>query len=117
MVPDDRRRRRTGRVSGPALLLGLADFVVMTERSYAFVNGPVMVEEFTGVGVDNDELGGPANLARYTGVASVVVADRDAAVESPPRSCSPTSPTTSTSSRRCGRATIRPTDSAPRRAS
>ena len=36
-------------VSGPALLLGVADLVVMTEASYAFVNGPVMVEEFTGV--------------------------------------------------------------------
>ena len=28
-------------VSGPALLIGLADFVVMTEESYAFVSGPV----------------------------------------------------------------------------
>ncbi|MGH9272604.1 MAG: acyl-CoA carboxylase subunit beta [Ilumatobacteraceae bacterium] len=48
-------------VSGPALLLGVADLVVMSETSYAFVNGPVMVEEFTGV-------------------PSLVVADRDAAV-------------------------------------
>ena len=39
-------------VSGPALLLGLADLAVMTENSYAFVNGPVMVEQFTGVGID-----------------------------------------------------------------
>ena len=45
-------------VSGPALLLGLADFTIMTEASYAFVNGPVMVEQFTGVGIDIDELGG-----------------------------------------------------------
>ena len=35
-------------VSGPALLLGIADLVVMTADSYAFVNGPVMVAEFTG---------------------------------------------------------------------
>ncbi|MGI9644166.1 MAG: carboxyl transferase domain-containing protein, partial [Ilumatobacteraceae bacterium] len=67
-------------VSGPALLLGLADFTVMTEASYAFVNGPVMVEQFTGVGIANDELGGAANHARYTGVPAAVVADREAAV-------------------------------------
>ena len=38
-------------VSGPALLLGIADFTIMTDRSSAFVNGPVMVEEFTGVAI------------------------------------------------------------------
>jgi len=32
----------------------------MTEASYAFVNGPVMVAEFTGVHVTTDELGGAA---------------------------------------------------------
>jgi acetyl-CoA carboxylase carboxyltransferase component len=68
-------------VSGPALLLGLADFTVMTERSHAFVNGPLMVEQFTGVGISTDELGGAANHARYTGVPATVVADRAAAVE------------------------------------
>ncbi|WP_051062709.1 acyl-CoA carboxylase subunit beta [Ilumatobacter nonamiensis] len=66
-------------VSGPALLLGLADFTIMTERSSAFVNGPVMVEEFTGVAMDVDELGGSATHARYTGVATFVVPDRAAA--------------------------------------
>ena len=68
-------------VSGPALLLGLADFTIMTAPSYAFVNGPVMVEEFTGIGIDVDELGGATTHARYTGVATMVVADRDAAIE------------------------------------
>ncbi len=68
-------------VSGPALLLGIADFTIMTERSYAFVNGPAMVEEFTGVGIGTDELGGAANHARYTGVPALVVADRAAAVD------------------------------------
>ena len=68
-------------VSGPALLLGVADLVVMTEDSYAFVNGPVMVEEFTGVRVTTDELGGSGELARHTGVPSLVVPTRDAAVE------------------------------------
>jgi acetyl-CoA carboxylase carboxyltransferase component len=68
-------------VSGPALLLGLADLTVMTSSSYAFVNGPTMVEEYTGIGIDIEELGGAANHARYTGVASMVVADRAAAVD------------------------------------
>lgn len=66
-------------VSGPALLLGVADLVVMTESSYAFVNGPVMVAEFTGVQISADELGGADHLARNTGVPSLVVADREAA--------------------------------------
>ena len=68
-------------VSGPALLLGLADLVVMTDDSYAFVNGPVMVEQFTGVDIGIDELGGAGNHARYTGVASAVVSDRAAAID------------------------------------
>jgi acetyl-CoA carboxylase carboxyltransferase component len=67
-------------VSGPALLLGIADLVVMTAESYAFVNGPVMVAEYTGVQITTDELGGAAHLASNTGVPSVIVADRAAAV-------------------------------------
>jgi acetyl-CoA carboxylase carboxyltransferase component len=62
-------------VSGPALLLGLADFVIMTRDSYAFVSGPAMVAEFTGVMIDSDELGGAVTLARHSGAASLVVAD------------------------------------------
>jgi acetyl-CoA carboxylase carboxyltransferase component len=68
-------------VSGPALLLGLSDLTVMTADSYAFVNGPTMVEEFTGVGISVEELGGAANHGRYTGVATMVVPDRAAAIE------------------------------------
>ena len=68
-------------VSGPALLLGVADLVVMTAASYAFVNGPVMVADFTGVHISADELGGAGELARHTGVPSVVVASRGAAVD------------------------------------
>ncbi|MFM2183536.1 MAG: putative propionyl-CoA carboxylase beta chain [Actinomycetota bacterium] len=67
-------------VSGPALLLGIADHVVMTERAYAFVSGPAMVAEFTGVVIDSDELGGAATHARYSGAASLVAPDLDAAV-------------------------------------
>lgn len=68
-------------VSGPALLIGLADFVVMTEDSYAFVSGPTMVEEFTGIAVSTDELGGPGAHARQSGAATVVVADTAAALD------------------------------------
>ena len=68
-------------VSGPALLLGLADHVVMTEEAYAFVSGPTMVAEFTGVAIDADELGGAASHARYTGAATLVAADLPGAVE------------------------------------
>ncbi len=62
-------------VSGPALLLGLADFVIMTESSYAFVTGPHMVRQFTGQPVSTTELGGASLHARITGVASTIVAD------------------------------------------
>ncbi|MFM7537499.1 MAG: acyl-CoA carboxylase subunit beta [Acidimicrobiales bacterium] len=68
-------------VSGPALLLGLADHVVMTDAAYAFVSGPTMVAEFTGIHVDIDELGGAAVHARHSGIASLVVAGRDAALD------------------------------------
>ena len=68
-------------VSGPALLLGVADFVVLTEQAYAFVSGPSMVAEFTGVVVDNEELGGPTAHARQSGLAAVVAPDRHAAME------------------------------------
>ena len=67
-------------VSGPALLLGLADQVVMTEEAYAFVSGPAMVRQFTGVPISTDALGGPSAHARASGVASLLVADRDAAL-------------------------------------
>ena len=66
-------------VSGPALLLGLADQVVMTEEAYAFVSGPRMVETFTGEAVEAMELGGAGIHASMTGVAALVVADISAA--------------------------------------
>lgn len=68
-------------VSGPALLLGIADHVVMVEGSYAFVSGPTMVTEFTGVAIDNEELGGASAHARYSGAATLVAADMEGAVE------------------------------------
>ena len=66
-------------VSGPALLLGLADQVVMTEQAYAFVSGPAMVRDFTGEDVSNRSLGGAGVHARQTGVAALVVPDGAAA--------------------------------------
>lgn len=68
-------------VSGPALLLGLADQVVMTEDAYAFVSGPRMVETFTGEVMDSVELGGAGVHASGTGVAALVVPDREAALD------------------------------------
>jgi len=68
-------------LSGPALLLGLADQVVMTADAYAFVSGPRMVSDITGVNVGIDELGGAAVHAAHTGLASLVATDVDAALE------------------------------------
>ena len=60
-------------VSGPALLLGLADIVIMTETSYAFVSGPQMAEMFTGVEVTNDDLGGARLHDKTSGVSHFTV--------------------------------------------
>jgi len=65
-------------VSGPALLLGLVDFTIMTNNGYAFVNGPVMVRQFTGIDITKDELGNAASLERNAGLPIAVVADREA---------------------------------------
>jgi acetyl-CoA carboxylase carboxyltransferase component len=68
-------------VSGPALVLGLADQVVMTADAYAFVSGPRMVSDITGVSVAPDELGGTGVHASSTGLASLVATDPDTALE------------------------------------
>jgi len=65
-------------VSGPALLLGLVDFTIMTRNGYAFVNGPVMVRQFTGIDITKDELGNADSLERNAGLPIAVVADRAA---------------------------------------
>ena len=66
-------------LSGPALLLGVADVAVMVADGFAFVSGPAMVEQFTGVPVAAEDLGGSTVHAARSGVASLVVADIDAA--------------------------------------
>ena len=63
-------------VSGPALLLGLADHVLMDAESYAFVTGPTMVTEFTGVPIDNESLGGATTHAKSSGTSTLIVNDR-----------------------------------------
>ena len=67
-------------VSGPALLLGIADVVVMTEEATAYVSGPGAVEELTGVRVSREVLGGRAVHAVRTGVAALVAGDEESAV-------------------------------------
>lgn len=68
-------------VSGPALLLGIVDHVIMTRAAYAFVSGPTMVAEFTGIQIDNDELGGAGIHSRHSGSVTAVVDDLASAVE------------------------------------
>jgi acetyl-CoA carboxylase carboxyltransferase component len=62
-------------VGGPALLLGLADHVVMTGEAYAYVNGPRAAASFTGVETSHVDLGGADMHANRSGVASMVVLD------------------------------------------
>ena len=66
-------------VSGPALLLGISDISIMTVDSYAFVSGPTMVKQFTGVGISKEELGGFDSHDSKSGVADFIVQDMDAA--------------------------------------
>jgi acetyl-CoA carboxylase carboxyltransferase component len=66
-------------VSGPALLLGLVDHVVMTADAFAYVSGPDSVVEFTGIDVSRVALGGAAMHDRRSGVATFVVDDEAAA--------------------------------------
>jgi acetyl-CoA carboxylase carboxyltransferase component len=68
-------------LSGPALLLGMADAVIMTPASLSYLSGPAAVEEVTGFAVRPEELGGPAVHASRSGLATLVVSDDGAAVE------------------------------------
>jgi acetyl-CoA carboxylase carboxyltransferase component len=62
-------------VSGPALVLGLVDQVVMTSDAFAYVTGPETTSEFTGVPVSHVDLGGAGVHDLRSGVAAVVVDD------------------------------------------
>jgi acetyl-CoA carboxylase carboxyltransferase component len=67
-------------VSGPALLLGLSDLVVMSSEAVAFVSGPQMVSEFTGITVGIGELGGAVVHATASGLCAVQSDDVDGTV-------------------------------------
>ncbi|HET7486435.1 MAG TPA: carboxyl transferase domain-containing protein [Acidimicrobiales bacterium] len=67
-------------LSGPALLLGLADIVVVTADAYAYVSGPAAVNGFTGQEVTHDTLGGATVHGVRTGVAWAEAADEDDAL-------------------------------------
>lgn len=62
-------------LAGPALMLGLADHVVMTADAYAYLSGPQAVASFTGAITDHVALGGSEVHDRRTGLVSVMVAD------------------------------------------
>jgi acetyl-CoA carboxylase carboxyltransferase component len=68
-------------VSGPALLLGMADIVVVTDEAFAYVVGPQAVADFTGERLTAAALGGPGALSRSSGVAAAVVHDEAAALD------------------------------------
>lgn len=68
-------------LSGPSLLLGLADVVVMTPDATAYVVGPDTVEQITGQRLSPADLGGATVHAKHTGVAAAVLPDEDAALE------------------------------------
>jgi acetyl-CoA carboxylase carboxyltransferase component len=66
-------------VSGPALLLGLADHVVMTADASAYVSGPDTVTAFTGEPTTRESLGGAEVHRTRSGLATLVVDDEDEA--------------------------------------
>jgi acetyl-CoA carboxylase carboxyltransferase component len=67
-------------VSGPALLLGVADLVAMTSDAFAYVSGPDAVASWTGQEFTPRQLGGAAVHGRNTGVATFLMADEEAAL-------------------------------------
>jgi acetyl-CoA carboxylase carboxyltransferase component len=71
-------------LSGPALLLGLADLVAMTTDAYAYVSGPEAVAGWTGRRLEPRDLGGSGVHARMSGVATFVTdneSDAEAAID------------------------------------
>lgn len=68
-------------LSGPALILGLADVVIATPEALSYLVGPDGVAEFTGENVTAAALGGAAVLRRRNGVAALGAADADDGLE------------------------------------
>jgi len=67
-------------VSGPALLLGLADIVVLTADAFAYVSGPAAVRGFTGVVTTHASLGGAHVHDLRSGVATLTAVDEEDAI-------------------------------------
>jgi acetyl-CoA carboxylase carboxyltransferase component len=68
-------------LSGPALLLGLADLAVMTPEAVAYVSGPGAVAQVTAVELSAEALGGAAVHARTTGVGALMASGEVGALE------------------------------------
>jgi acetyl-CoA carboxylase carboxyltransferase component len=68
-------------LSGPALLLGLADVVIATPDAQAYLVGPEGVADFTGESVTAAALGGAGVLRRRSGVAALGAVDADGAMQ------------------------------------
>ena len=62
-------------ISGPALLLGVADLSVMTLDAFAFLSGPDAVSGFTGMHVSLQQLGGSAIHATASGLCAAIASD------------------------------------------
>ena len=58
-----------------ALILGLAELVIVTSDTLAYVSGPAAVHELTGQDLDPSELGGSGIHSRRTGVATLEAQD------------------------------------------
>lgn len=67
-------------VSGPALLMGMADLVVMTDDAVAYVSGPAAVAQLTGLRLAPEELGGQRVHGRNSGVAALIAPDAESAL-------------------------------------
>ncbi len=67
--------------AGPALLLGLADFVVFTADATAFVSGPAAVMGMTGESISAFDLGGVNVHETHSGIAAFHVPDEEAAFD------------------------------------
>ncbi len=68
-------------ISGPALLLGLADMSIMTPDAFAFLSGPDVVEGFTGVQISLKDLGGSAVHATASGLCAVMAPDESGVLD------------------------------------
>ena len=68
-------------LSGPALLLGLADLAVLTPDAVAYVSGPRAVAQVTGAELSAEALGGAAVHARTSGLGALTASGEDEALQ------------------------------------